>query len=576
VSALASISSSLITFTSCEKVFNVYNRNVSPYKKLDEVTLDELREDQPYTLSDGPTKWAVSSHTADTVIIEINKIAQTAFALYADVTATAATLSGSTEPAFPESYHDILIEGVLMNELKRSEKLALAQDAKREYEQRLSDLKLWMALSPNRDLYQNKLHSSGFSGSGGGSGSGASVNGALSYTQTGLITFDRDPSAPFAVTASSAVVPNLIAESLSGGTVAATTGVFTGSISSTYFGVSAYFSASGVGGNIVAIRNSLANAASYSQLRLGNNSSDSIGLISVLSSTFSGGVYDIASGLTINSTGTGGLNLAASAAAPIRFYSNATLGLILASNGLLQFAGTTSAFPALRRTSTSLEVVLADASAYAPLVCSTISTTGTATIASLLFNTTNGIISTGGTGFLQFISNSDMYFDIDSNNDGTNLWYWRNGTGGSAATLTEAGQLALGSNLILPAVASIYLDGGGDTYIQENTANDLRIVTGGTLSAQFTATGISIPGLISTAGIVLSSTGVAIPAGGSTTARVGLTSTTTFGVYAGSGAPSVSAAKGSLYPRSDGSSTTTRAYINTDGGTTWTAITTVA
>ena len=48
------------------------------------------------------------------------------------------------------------------------------------------------------------------------------------------------------------------------------------------------------------------------------------------------------------------------------------------------------------------------------------------------------------------------------------------------------------------------------------------------------------------------------------------------GIYVGSGAPTVAAAQGSLYLRSDGSSTSTRAYINTNGSTTWTAITTAA
>lgn len=48
------------------------------------------------------------------------------------------------------------------------------------------------------------------------------------------------------------------------------------------------------------------------------------------------------------------------------------------------------------------------------------------------------------------------------------------------------------------------------------------------------------------------------------------------GVYVGSGVPTVSAAQGSLYLRTDGSSTSTRAYINTDGATTWTAMTTAA
>ena len=53
-----------------------------------------------------------------------------------------------------------------------------------------------------------------------------------------------------------------------------------------------------------------------------------------------------------------------------------------------------------------------------------------------------------------------------------------------------------------------------------------------------------------------------------------LGTTSSVGVYVGFGAPSVSAAKGSLYLRTDGSSTSTRAYINTNGGTGWTNIAT--
>lgn len=47
-------------------------------------------------------------------------------------------------------------------------------------------------------------------------------------------------------------------------------------------------------------------------------------------------------------------------------------------------------------------------------------------------------------------------------------------------------------------------------------------------------------------------------------------------VYAGSGAPTLTATKGSLYSRTDGSSTSTRLYVNTDGGTTWTNFTSAA
>lgn len=70
--------------------------------------------------------------------------------------------------------------------------------------------------------------------------------------------------------------------------------------------------------------------------------------------------------------------------------------------------------------------------------------------------------------------------------------------------------------------------------------------------------------------------GEALPAGGNANASITATSTASFGVYFGSGAPSVSAAKGSLYLRSDGSTTNNRAYIATDGAGTWTALTTAA
>lgn len=48
-------------------------------------------------------------------------------------------------------------------------------------------------------------------------------------------------------------------------------------------------------------------------------------------------------------------------------------------------------------------------------------------------------------------------------------------------------------------------------------------------------------------------------------------------ILSGAGAPTgVTASKGSLYLRTDGTTTNDRAYINTDGGTTWTALTTAA
>jgi hypothetical protein len=47
-------------------------------------------------------------------------------------------------------------------------------------------------------------------------------------------------------------------------------------------------------------------------------------------------------------------------------------------------------------------------------------------------------------------------------------------------------------------------------------------------------------------------------------------------IYSGTGAPTLTAPKGSIYSRIDGSSTSTRLYVNTDGATTWTNVTTAA
>jgi aspartate carbamoyltransferase regulatory subunit len=101
--------------------------------------------------------------------------------------------------------------------------------------------------------------------------------------------------------------------------------------------------------------------------------------------------------------------------------------------------------------------------------------------------------------------------------------------------------------------------------------------TGLTLSGNATISGtLAVTGAVSTTG-QLSVQGVtAPPASGAVTAGILMSSTANFGIFYGSGAPTFSAARGSLYLRTDGSSTSTRAYINTNASTTWTAITTVA
>lgn len=71
-------------------------------------------------------------------------------------------------------------------------------------------------------------------------------------------------------------------------------------------------------------------------------------------------------------------------------------------------------------------------------------------------------------------------------------------------------------------------------------------------------------------GVSGSGAGVATTAGGAKVFDIGANG---IGLYIGSGAPTVSAIKGSLYVRTDGSSSSTRMYIN-NGTTTWVACTT--
>jgi hypothetical protein len=90
-------------------------------------------------------------------------------------------------------------------------------------------------------------------------------------------------------------------------------------------------------------------------------------------------------------------------------------------------------------------------------------------------------------------------------------------------------------------------------------------------------------GTLSNGGILLGNTttvvsNVGLQAGGASYAVLLFGSASGFGIYYGSGAPTVSAAQGSLYMRSDGSSTSTRFYVNNSSGsgTSWTAVTTAA
>ena len=67
----------------------------------------------------------------------------------------------------------------------------------------------------------------------------------------------------------------------------------------------------------------------------------------------------------------------------------------------------------------------------------------------------------------------------DSNtSDTTGAWEWRFGDG-SGSSMATALQLKQNGDLYMNAAAALYMDGGGDTYIQESAANNLLFATNG-------------------------------------------------------------------------------------------------
>ena len=88
------------------------------------------------------------------------------------------------------------------------------------------------------------------------------------------------------------------------------------------------------------------------------------------------------------------------------------------------------------------------------------------------------------------------------------------------------------------------------------------------------ATGAVTAASVAATGNVTADSNVALVAGGAS-AFIATNTAAGMGVYFGSGAPTVAAAKGSIYLRSDGSSASTRLFVS-DGGTTWIAVTTAS
>lgn len=150
----ATVGDRFVTFTDVEKLEAVYLLNGNVKTTLMELTNDEMRDLTPR--DEPPTQYSIYSMTPTTITIQLDCIPATAFNVYATALSDATTLSNNDQPNFPESFHDVLIHGVRADEYRRKEKLALVKEAEQMYEQRLSDLKMFLAKSAYLDVYRGK------------------------------------------------------------------------------------------------------------------------------------------------------------------------------------------------------------------------------------------------------------------------------------------------------------------------------------------------------------------------------------------------------------------------------------
>lgn len=180
----------------------------------------------------------------------------------------------------------------------------------------------------------------------------------------------------------------------------------------------------------------------------------------------------------------------------------------------------------------------------------------------------NGMLLTGG-------NSSQFYITSGTSATGVRV------VGNITTTATPVMQVAPNASLTGSTASQVALSVTG-TFNQTSTATATALLLNPTFTAVGSGGGYFARGVdnaterfrVDSAGTPTFASGTAPPASGSTVACVKLSSTANLGFCVGDGAPTFSAAKGTLYSNTTGTTTTTRIYVNTDGGTTWTTITT--
>ena len=137
-----------LTFT-IGKIEMVWTVATGKRRVLGELTYEELRikaVEQPK--SGTPEEYAIKSETATTVTVSLYPTPDAIVSFTAEGLSNLTNLSADGDiPTIPADFHDILVLGALSDELFKMEKYPLAKDFQSQYEERASDLRLFLAKS---------------------------------------------------------------------------------------------------------------------------------------------------------------------------------------------------------------------------------------------------------------------------------------------------------------------------------------------------------------------------------------------------------------------------------------------
>lgn len=152
-------SSTTTPSSNVQKILSFYNPNTNPFTPIIETSVDELRNSPLST--DPVQRYAVLRVGASSVTLMLDCEPASIYTLAADCLVNLTTLSGSNVPAFTEDFHDILIYKGKQLELMKMERYDLAEAQKDEYETRLGEYRLYLALSNHKKIFQGKTTAQG-------------------------------------------------------------------------------------------------------------------------------------------------------------------------------------------------------------------------------------------------------------------------------------------------------------------------------------------------------------------------------------------------------------------------------